>query len=115
MVVDITKNLLRCDNQVCHFPYCLLYLSVNVLRLWKWRLEHTVSKSIDVNLNSLRKKGGTRMVLRRWEDDISLLVKSKQSSRASLSSLASGVSLHVPHKQEGGELAGLSVGTVSDG
>lgn len=33
-------------------------------------LEHTVSKSIDVNLNSLRKKGGTRIVLRRWEDDM---------------------------------------------
>ena len=28
----------------------------------------TVSKSIDVNLNSRRKKGGTLMVLLRWED-----------------------------------------------
>lgn len=36
----------------------------------RWR-DHTVSKSIEVNLNSRRKNGGTRILLRLEEDDIS--------------------------------------------
>ena len=32
--------------------------------------EHTVSKSMDVNLKRRRKKGGTFMVLLRWDADM---------------------------------------------
>jgi len=47
---------------VGHLPYCLGRLSSLVLIPNMDRAKRTVSKSMDVNLKSLRKKGGTRIV-----------------------------------------------------
>lgn len=44
---------------------------------WQRRSLLTVSKSIDVNLKSRRKKGGTRMLLLRFVDDMLGYVSSK--------------------------------------
>jgi len=63
MIVYVSEHLFGCDDKLCHFPYGLFRISIaNNTCL---RKQPTVSKSIEVNLNSLLKKGGRRMLLRR--------------------------------------------------
>lgn len=68
IVIDVSEHLLRCEDQLRHLPYCLLSLVSPVKSQETMRVVLTVSKSMDVNLNSRRKKGGIRIVLRRCVD-----------------------------------------------
>lgn len=67
MVVDVTEHFFGCDYEVCHFPYCLESgqhpdFAPQVC------VPNTASKSMDVNLKSRRKKGGTRILRQRLDD-----------------------------------------------
>jgi hypothetical protein len=67
MIVNVPEHLLWRDDQLCHFPYRLLHVSdLGRPRLILQR-QHTVSKSMEVNLKSLRKNGGKRMLLLRCD------------------------------------------------
>ena len=72
VIVYVSENLLGCYNEMCHLPYCLPSVSGPLSkRRWQSRGMPTVSKSMDVNLNSRRKKGGIRIVFpRRCEEDM---------------------------------------------
>lgn len=61
MVVYVSEDFLGSNDEMCHFPNCLATSEQDFpgkMRCW-WR---TVSKSMDVNLKSLLKNGGTRML-----------------------------------------------------
>lgn len=68
MVVDIPKHLLGRNDEVHHFPYGLNIEMIRARVLVVSIVQLTVSKSIEVNLKSRRKNGGTRRFVRRWED-----------------------------------------------
>lgn len=70
VIVDVPEHFLRSNDQVCHLPYRLRgSLSIEITGAICYS-RPTVSKSMDVNLNSLRKNGGSRMPLRPCDEDM---------------------------------------------
>jgi hypothetical protein len=65
VVIDVPEYFFGGDDQLCHLPHRLLHVS-SLLCAGTLRSIFTVSKSIDVNLKSLRKKGGSRILLLLW-------------------------------------------------
>jgi hypothetical protein len=66
MIVDVPEHFFRGDDQLCHLPHRLVHVSLLLYGTRHCRPTLTVSKSIEVNLKSLRKNGGSRILLLRW-------------------------------------------------